>query len=123
MSVYLICGSRDWTDRPTIAAWIEAFKGPTTIVHGGCNGADTIAGEIAAFFGYEVRAYPADWSRGPKAGPERNQRMLDKERPKRVLAFVKVDPNGHLSRGTGDMVRLALLAGVPVTIVTPGARP
>ena len=57
MSVYLICGSRDWTDRPTIAAWIEAFKGPTTIVHGGCNGADTIAGEIAAFFGTVDRGY------------------------------------------------------------------
>lgn len=124
MSVYLICGSRDWTDATTIAAWLDRLKGPdTVIVHGGCKGADELASSAAEFFGYEVRIYPADWPRGPKAGPERNQRMLDAERPKRVLAFVKVDPNGHLSRGTGDMVRRSLMAGVPVTIVTPGARP
>lgn len=124
MSTFLVCGSRDWTDAPTIVAWLSRLQETVdvVIVHGACRGADQMAANCAKYFGYEVRAYPADWSRGPKAGPERNQRMLDDSRPRRVLAFGIVDDAGNLSRGTADMVRRALKAGVPVTIVTPGAR-
>jgi hypothetical protein len=124
VSVYLVCGSRDWTDGVAIAAWLDRLKGhQTVIVHGGCKGADELAGNAAAFFGYEVRIYPADWSRGPKAGPERNQRMLDTEKPRRVFAFALLDGAGGLTRGTDDMVRRALIAGVPVTIIPPGVKP
>lgn len=123
MITILICGSRTWTDRETMLAWFDRFPLHTRIVHGGCHGADEMAEQIAKEMGDEGQVYPADWSRGPQAGPERNQRMLDAEKPSRVIAFACVDARGELSRGTADMVRRALLAGVAVTIVPPGARP
>jgi hypothetical protein len=59
----------------------------------------------------EVRPNPvavmADWSIGRKAGPIRNQRMLDEHAPDLVVAF----PGG---RGTADMVRRARKSGVEV---------
>jgi hypothetical protein len=52
--------------------------------------------------------YMADWDGlGRKAGPIRNQRMLDEGKPDLVIAF----PGG---RGTADMVRRAREAGVEV---------
>jgi len=50
----------------------------------------------------------ANWAGlGRKAGPIRNQEMLDQGRPNMVVAF----PGG---RGTADMVRRARGAGVEV---------
>lgn len=42
-----------------------------------------------------------------KAGPDRNQRMIDEGRPDLVVAF----PGG---RGTADMIRRATEAGIEV---------
>ena len=50
--------------------------------------------------------YVADWAtHGKKAGPLRNQRMIDEGHPDLVIAF----PGG---KGTDDMTRRALAAGV-----------
>ena len=50
----LVCGSRDWNDFTTIAKYLEELKTtdnntqqPITIIHGGCKGADSIAGYLA----------------------------------------------------------------------------
>lgn len=142
----LVCGSRDWTDRETIRAWLRKFPKGSTVIHGDCGdtdasgrafrGADKIAGEEADGLGFTVRAYPADWSIGPSAGPLRNQRMLDEEghtyalsnaqKFGRCLAFtwaiVRNDSTRRLT-GTGDMVSRCVEAGIVVTIVPPGARP
>jgi hypothetical protein len=49
--------------------------------------------------GVRCDVYEADWiSLGRKAGPIRNQRMLEEGKPDLVMAF----PGG---RGTADMVR------------------
>jgi hypothetical protein len=77
------------------------------VVHGDYRGADTLAKEWARSRGIPEVGYPADWRMGPSAGPARNQRMLDAERPDGVVAL----PGGG---GTADMVRRARAAGLPV---------
>ena len=51
--------------------------------------------------------YPAAWDRGRRAGPERNQRMIEIGEPDGGVAF----PGGC---GTADMVRKARAAGLVV---------
>src|SRR5262245_38565206 len=84
----LICGSRIWTDRATIARVMRELDPGTLIVHGAARGADRLADEVARDLGLPRKACPADWGQyGRAAGPIRNQQMLDLERPDRVLAF------------------------------------
>jgi YspA, cpYpsA-related SLOG family len=76
------------------------------LVAGGARGADTLADEWAKAQGIACQIFMADWEGlGRKAGPIRNQRMLDEGKPDLVIAF----PGG---RGTADMVRRAREAGV-----------
>lgn len=117
--IVLVCGSRDWADESTIRRWLAELPAGTIVVHGAARGADTIAGEVARSLGFEVREYPARWDEeGRAAGPLRNQRMLDEERPDAALAFATAlrTPAGRLT-GTGDMCARAVKAGVRVTIV------
>lgn len=61
----LICGARDWDFPQTIESYLVALKQPDskiTIIHGGCTGADTIAGEIAEKLGFEVLVFNAQWA-------------------------------------------------------------
>ena len=72
------------------------------------GGADTLGAEWAKAQGIPCEVYMADWEGlGRKAGPIRNQRMLDEGKPDLVVAF----PGG---RGTADMVRRARSAGLDV---------
>ena len=108
---WLICGGRDFTDRElferAMTDLIAARGQPAKIVHGGARGADTMGGELGEKLGLPTVAVMADWSLGRKAGPIRNQRMLDEHAPDLVVAF----PGG---RGTADMVRRARKSGVEV---------
>jgi SLOG family YspA-like protein len=108
---WLICGGRDFADRGLFEramAQLFADRGrPAKIVHGGARGADTMGGELGEKLGLPTVAVMADWSIGRKAGPIRNQRMLDEHAPDLVVAF----PGG---RGTADMVRRARKSGVEV---------
>ena len=120
----LACGGRDYGDKEHVFESLDAvvaklrergFDG-FSLAHGGASGADVLAESWAEERGLEVKWYPADWSRGPRAGPERNQRMLEEYGPTHVVAF----PGG---RGTVDMVRRAEGAGVPVWRVPPRGAP
>jgi len=67
-----------------------------------------LAQEWAEARGVPCEVYLANWAElGRKAGPIRNQQMLDEGRPTLVVAF----PGG---RGTADMIRRARSAGVEV---------
>lgn len=89
----LVTGSRDWPDDFTVddtLTEIEARRNtpgaPFVVVHGACpTGADAYAARwVAEWGGYPVpggeyvaeEPHPADWSRGRKAGPERNAAMV-----------------------------------------------
>lgn len=107
----LVCGGRDYANKPwlfTAMMTLNMKRGPfTEVIHGGAGGADSMAGEWAREHSVRIRVFLADWTRyGKRAGPIRNQQMLD-ERPDLVVAF----PGG---RGTADMVRRARAAGVEV---------
>ena len=114
----LVTVDRAWQNWAAI--WRELAKLPpdTRVIHGGCRGADRIAGHIAKALGMDVVAYPADWNtHGKAAGPIRNSMMLRHERPDLVLAF---HPDLKHSRGTADCVRQALAqarkSGRPVVL-------
>lgn len=119
MRAVLCCGDREWSDWPSIWRELRGLGPGTVIVHGDCRGADRMCGYVAERLGYPVHAHPAEWLKhGKRAGPIRNQQMLD-EHPEieLVLAFHN-DLAG--SRGTADMVRRAREKGVPVNVVTNG---
>jgi hypothetical protein len=76
------------------------------VIHGAAAGADAHADSWARLKGISVEPYKANWrTHGAKAGPIRNQQMLDAGKPDMVVAF----PGG---RGTADMVKRAKAAGI-----------
>lgn len=137
MTRVLVTGSREVKpeDRPAVAeALAEAVRdsrGPHTLVHGGASGADSLAGEIAAGWGWTVEVHRADWTapcepscnHGPRrqrqgydadycpaAGHRRNARMVG-TKPAVVVAIYK---RGAANKGTANCVRLAKGAGLYV---------
>lgn len=110
----LICGDRGWKDLQIIATIVNALPPDTVVIHGACAGADQMASLLASGYGLSTWAFPAQWARfGKRAGPVRNQRMLDEGRPTLVVAFHNYLPG---SKGTKDMVLKARLAGIPVQL-------
>ncbi len=111
----LVCGGREFANRQMLTAALNRLhqvRGITMIIAGGARGADTMAEWWAKGIGVPCDVYEADWiSLGRKAGPIRNQRMLEEGKPDLVMAF----PGG---RGTADMVRRGKEAGVEVIEVT-----
>lgn len=109
----IVCGSRNWTDEEPIRAYIATLPPGSTVIHGGAQGADAIAAELAWKRGdINTLAVAPDWATfGKSAGPMRNRQMLDMG-PSLVRAFRL---SGE-SRGTDDMVRQARAAGVPVEV-------
>jgi len=118
----LVCGSRSFDDAELIRQVLNGvFWGtydPRCVIHGGAQGADTLAGEWAQGFGIgsKTQVYPADWERhGRAAVPIRNRQMLAQANPDLVVAFI--DKPLEQSKGTADMVRIARAAGVKTVIV------
>lgn len=110
----LVCGDRSWTDRDLIKKVLSEYL-PKTIIHGAARGADTIAGEVGKELGCHVASYPANWAKfGKRAGPIRNQTMLDHSTPDFVLAF---HSDIGQSKGTLHMTKIATAKGIPVRIV------
>ena len=107
MRVVLVCGGRNYQDAQRVYQELAA-ENPERVVTGGASGADYFAERWAREAGCELNVYHADWRKhGRSAGPKRNQQMLTKAKPTKVLAF----PGGN---GTTDMVRRAKKAGIPV---------
>lgn len=114
----IICGMRTATKEQTLAA-IEDALNPrqerklnpiTEVVSGGCKGPDTFGEDWATAQGIPVKRFPADWAtHGRAAGPIRNSEMI--EYADQVIAVW----DGK-SKGTGDTVRKARRAGLPVHV-------
>ncbi len=114
MTVYLVCGGRDFDDVGLLNATLDD-RTVTAVVHGGARGADGMAGAWARRNGVPEIRVDANWDfHKRKAGPLRNGWMLEFVRVDVVLAF----PGGT---GTADMVRRARKAGVPVKEVPHGS--
>jgi hypothetical protein len=110
----IICGGRDFRDWTRLSATLDALHAELhfdRVANGAAPGADTLAGSWARSRGIRTEAYPALWrTHGAAAGPIRNRKMLDVEKPDIVIAF----PGG---KGTANMVKLAKEAGVEVHII------
>lgn len=110
----MVCGGRKYRDAKRVFLTLDRLHVDTPLsllVHGGANGADSIAGAWAAAAGVKCEVCEANWAEyGRKAGPMRNQAMIDIYEPRLVVAF----PGG---RGTADMVMRAVMAGVNVLVV------
>lgn len=107
----LVTGSRNWADRKAVReALLETYTSDlVTVVHGGAQGLDRIAGEVAAELGLIVESHPADWNtHGKRAGIMRNLAMIERGADV-CLAF----PLGE-SRGTRHCMGAAAKAGIPV---------
>lgn len=116
----IVTGSRNLENRALVEdalQWVAFDTDPTeliTVVHGACpyGGADVFASDWAEIaFNTEEEAHPADFAGlGPKAGPMRNQEMVD------LGADICLAFPTEGSRGTWDCVRRARAAGIPVEI-------
>lgn len=106
----LVTGSRDWSDSARIREELVKLGEGVEMCHGGAGGADALAAREAFLLGIPITVFPAKWKElGRKAGPLRNQQMLDEFKPELVLAFP-----GPQSIGTYDMMKRAVRAGVVV---------
>lgn len=107
---YLVCGGRDYSDWQFMRKKLKVLLEKDwmfILVHGDCKGADRLAVGWAKACELIVEAYPADWAKyGRAAGAIRNQEMLDSGIDG-VIAF----PGG---KGTANMIKIAIQAGVPV---------
>lgn len=115
----LVCGGRDYEDRDSLRMVLDAahtYNPIKLLIAGGARGADTLAEYWARDNGIPRKIFPADWhTYGNRAGPIRNQQMLNEGKPDIVVAF----PGRS---GTADMIRRAEAAGVPVTRITKDDR-
>ncbi len=113
----LFCGDRDSAIcfEESITFELKALPRFSKVVHGGCRGVDSYAGELAKLAGFQVLSFPVtskEWNeQGRAAGPIRNEKMLDETSPDMVIAF-HVDIS--MSKGTSDMMARAWKRGIPV---------
>lgn len=106
----LICGSRTWTDHASIAARVKSLPEDCIVVHGGADGADSIAGRYAAGRGMHSAVVRPLWDfYGRESGHIRNSIMLDLV-PDLVIAF-SLGTGG--TQGTIDEARRR---GIPVQV-------
>ena len=102
---WLFCGGRAFADQSFFDAAISDIIGmygvPEKVIHGDAPGLDQMAAAWGRRMAIDMVACPADWDKhGKAAGAIRNEDMLMKHKPKKVIAF----PGGP---GTADMVRRA----------------
>lgn len=116
-----VCGGRDFNQHVYVYDALDDLverEGPIAeLITGGATGADYWAESWAWMNKVPCRIFAADWKRhGRKAGPLRNQQILDAAAPDLLVAF----PGG---RGTADMTSRAKRAGVrvveAVTLIPP----
>ena len=118
----LVTGSRSWGDREAVwNALSESADINATVVHGDCpTGADYLAKAWAKTQpDITEEVYPADWSKGRSAGPERNAYMVSLGADV-CLAFLSACTSprckrtgAHPSHGASGTAYMAEKAGIP----------
>ena len=111
--VVIVTGSRDWEDYDTLRSYMDhvSYINGTkfsVIIHGDCKGVDQLARQYAAEQGINVVAFPADWTLGNKAGPIRNQEMINWALTRYTNALTEVICIAFplpSSKGTWDCIR------------------
>jgi len=113
----LVTGGRYWNLRDETFAFLDKIHEAspiTVLIHGDAAGADRLCRDWALQNNIEVETYPADWDQfGRKAGPIRNQQMIDHGRPDILIAFIG-------GTGTNNMKKLAKRAKLPIITFDEG---
>jgi hypothetical protein len=111
----IVCGGRNFDNRQMVVRFLtrlHAQEPISCVIHGAARGADALAEEWARSHEVTYIGVPARWKvDGKRAGPLRNQRMIDEHQPGCVVAF----PGGN---GTADMMARAEMHGLCVYRVT-----
>ncbi len=106
-----VSGSRDYEHLANVDRVLLALPRGIVVVHGGAEGVDRRADEVARRVGVEVEVWKADWERyGRRAGPLRNRQMVAS------CDFLLAFWNG-VSRGTASAIQAAVDEDVPFEIV------
>lgn len=113
----LVCGDRNWNNKTRLWEMLDAYsKDIDLIIEGDACGADRMSREWGNDRGLMVMTFPADWNTyGKSAGPIRNRQMLKEGYPHIVFAFHN---NIKSSKGTKDMIGIALKQSIPVLLVS-----
>jgi hypothetical protein len=107
----IIAGSRTVTDPQELIKALQQIDWvPTVVLCGMALGADKLGEKWAEAHNISIEYYPAEWTvYGKKAGPIRNQRMVD--HAEALLALW----DGQ-SRGTKNVINLATKKGLKIFI-------
>lgn len=97
-------------------AWVLDMIAPSCVINGGAHGADRWVRIWADKRGVECVTVMADWDLGHRAGPLRNQRMIDEHAPTAGVRF----PGGS---GSDDCHKRMLAGGLPVFVAKMGSAP
>lgn len=128
--IVLGCGSRNWRAVLPVRHYLACLPADL-LIHGGQRGADTCCAEQARKLGWSVEGFPADWDRyGKRAGPLRNQRMLERALTDETVLLLAFHEDPRLGRGTRDMVNRwrehrmpsAVYIGSPITLSKAAPR-
>jgi hypothetical protein len=122
----LVTGDREWNDITRIVKALEGYRPGTILINGACRGADNFCAAVGEALKFEVRSYPADWRRYPRAaGPIRNQQMIDEEhKPGEPIDLCLAFHNDiQNSKGTADMLDRVVKAGIPWELCTSETTP
>lgn len=122
----IVFGSRHWRDREQVFFWLNhaleflehAYCAIDTliVVHGDCpTGADALARVWAHTCRHREEPHPADWGRGKRGGPERNERMAALG-ARLAVGFWDGRINGS---GTHDMTRRLNQHKIPTWLIPP----
>lgn len=132
MTRLLVTGSRSWTDtnliRIALRAAVLSLGVPTreiTLVHGGAQGADQLAGQTALQMGMHVEVYEAQWRQCtkdcihdlvaakrhcPEAGYRRNAAMIAHMPPGSLALSFAI----NVPSGTSGCAQIARRVGLTV---------
>lgn len=115
----LVCGSREFNDKPMLFKVLDRIHGDTPIkciIWGGAPGADTYGWDWAEARGIASAVFPANWSRyGRQAGMMRNRQMITRGKPDIVVAFKVPQGEGRKKNvGTSHMIAISKAAGLEV---------
>jgi len=110
----IVAGDRNWRSRNVIKDRLRKLPPETIIVQGECDGADSIARDVALEIGLEVVGFYAAWKKYDNAaGPIRNMKMLN-TKPDLLIAF---HDDLKKSKGTKHIVGEARKIGIKVEVI------
>jgi hypothetical protein len=112
----IVAGAVAWADADAIRRELAKLPAGTTVIHGDCDGADAIAGEVGRALGFPVERMAKDSADRAKYGRLAwmglNERMLASGAGL-VLAF---HADYDASKGTKHLVELAREAGIEARV-------